>query len=1624
MFKRFLTKGVVLGVISMVVAGPFVFNATSKGIVTPMANLSDSNYMLRPTAASSHIGAAVLELGIDTLKKLSVQGPKVLKARLADLAIEKTIDPLEQELIKNNIGILEREGKTFVVCLIDNGWKVDLSKAEVTTEKFAYAGERDAFISGGQLTWLAGDLTPAEVIDAQAAAKEYLQNAGLDKRIFSGDNLAEQVSKYSSQRTSVARQLPPIAEKDQAALVKRLEAAFAFHTAAIDAINNDDVSAVYGPYDSTAIKNEIKTGVRQALILDEADSPSFYFNGKPRSDKFLAVTASAGGFKYAGYSYEKTQKAPKSIYTILAMVESYMELAKNDPAALNAYKAKLMHEFVELTSDSKYHKLESKEVTELINKYDKLALNMWKAREAKKAEAKLEKENKKVVAELTSVNIAKFLDSKLDEVIPDELIEKAKHDLQLLVESGLLTDYKVWANAGDLHVLTTRQNANAIEDDLYVAPSLQTVFINVLVKAREMGICTGEVLAIKSYQELERALEVRTQFQPMKYSERAADPFGVFNVASSYAGALNLMFWEIFSNPMYNAGLTIDPAATRGYIFEVWDSVENTTTRFDAQTENNKLRAEINQPGRFVVVGVYTKAEHKVATDEPLVMVSVKRLADDGKPGVGDFSIVAVMRGQSGLPAWGELIAPAGTEMPLLTYGGDKTKAIIAFRPTSIDEANKIPASQRKGVSIFTGFGFQSHNNGRIGKNEDIGGHQSMDRTRANADAWAKLFYDLPVWMDHVTKLSPFMRPHEYDRDDLVVSTRKALDSRFLTNPNPKKNEIDELLQFLGDYAVSNIKADIGSVPGHYKPHPVTMRALSEILEIGKIYGFKGVDQYIALGKAFTLLSTGLSTDEIVGKKGIYRNKGSAELMKKVAYFKKNPVITNWDEAISFIKSKDMKDKASKESMLSLLSGLKQANVDYQGLMATLEKSSQEEAVEYSKLEEHRKFTNEEVDVLATMIGVTAKSAKALIDNDQVIRTALGLDQEVAEKDKILDFTVWSSGDDCQLSMKHKRLSEDKNIHTLAWNALWYAADQTSYFQPYGWKQDILVDSLVSGNIQGAGPGYAEVQVREGESVLAFSADKCAPGAFTVPILGMVRKAIADGKFKNGVIAEIWDINHSKRAFFDLTNAKDYENALNLLRSPEEFAIKRVWTAKQKWDGKNESIKDIVDSLPIISASTERLVLTAGEYVGKDDPTILVRISQDPNEQFNKQDVIDVFQYPQTTLGFMRGSHVGPLVPGVVSRFDKRKAWAGLVDFKILPEATPHNFDGPPPLAGLELTSAAVFDDAQDIFANVPWLAKAIDQGGFITQVLRRQGWNAPHKIEGAETEYTTFPEVFAAIKAEGRAKEATNITELKFLESLLGLQSKGISHKLSANVINAAKTSANDKVVLISLRTLAGDPSLILALQSINEQINKNLGVFASDKNIDANAYKFVLVVDDPAIKTAKDLDSLFAEIAKATNNGAKVNKGIFSKIITQEDMYEGKITNAGDLAKQLDRVGIPSVLVEALVGPAEWTSELKALNKLPELKPGEYAGKDDVPFMKAIVVNVDAKKGEVALGASALFGAVEAIAGADKQLSSELAGKLDLAIEGMNLAATSKAVNGKIQDFITAYRETVKAI
>lgn len=188
-----------------------------------------------------------------------------------------------------------------------------------------------------------------------------------------------------------------------------------------------------------------------------------------------------------------------------------------------------------------------------------------------------------------------------------------------------------------------------------------------------------------------------------------------------------------------------------------------------------------------------------------------------------------------------------------------------------------------------------------------------------------------------------------------------------------------------------------------------------------------------------------------------------------------------------------------------------------------------------------------------------------------------------------------------------------------------------------------------------------------------------------------------------------------------------------------------------------------------------------------------------------------------------------------------------------------------------------------------------------------------------------------------------------------------------------------------------------------------QHLNVFGSTANIEANAYQFILVVDDPGLKTAEDVKKLFAEIVRVTHNGVKVNKDIFAKILTQEQMDEGTISDAASLLKQLKRMGISEDLVVAFIGSKEWTDSLKT-------QEGISKG--------ALSVNTDAKANEIAFAANALFGAVEAVATAERKLIASLAKKLELIQEATSIIIEPKGVSVEIEDGITSYREVTPEV
>jgi len=144
------------------------------------------------------------------------------------------------------------------------------------------------------------------------------------------------------------------------------------------------------------------------------------------------------------------------------------------------------------------------------------------------------------------------------------------------------------------------------------------------------------------------------------------------------------------------------------------------------------------------------------------------------------------------------------------------------------------------------------------------------------------------------------------------------------------------------------------------------------------------------------------------------------------------------------------------------------------------------------------------------------------------------------------------------------------------------------------------------------------------------------------------------------------------------------------------------------------------------TASTQKLSLMAGQYVGKDDPVMIVR-SQSGFPAIGE--ILEPFARPWIVEGWMRGSHNGPLMP---------------VSFE---DARPSRFDGPPRViaAGYQIAEGRLIGPT-DMFRD-PAFDRARITAQEMADILRRQGIFEPHRLPAEEMEYTTLPKILKKLE-------------------------------------------------------------------------------------------------------------------------------------------------------------------------------------------------------------------------------------------------------------------------------------
>ncbi len=324
---------------------------------------------------------------------------------------------------------------------------------------------------------------------------------------------------------------------------------------------------------------------------------------------------------------------------------------------------------------------------------------------------------------------------------------------------------------------------------------------------------------------------------------------------------------------------------------------------------------------------------------------------------------------------------------------------------------------------------------------------------------------------------------------------------------------------------------------------------------------------------------------------------------------------------------------------------------------------------------------------------------------------------EGKDRGVILDVSVISCGDDIALVMTHNKGIDATEVHELAWNAFREGTEVAKKLKMYGAGQDLLTDAF-SGNVKGMGPGVAEMEFeeRKSEPVIVFFADKTSPSAWNLPLYEMFADPmntaglVIDPSMHDGFIFDVMDVYSGMT--IQLRTPEELYDLLVFIGATSRYCVRAVYRKK---DGEIAAV-----------ASTQKLSLMAGRYVGKDDPVLIVRCQSGFPAV---GEALEPFARPWFVEGWMRGSHTGPLMP---------------VSFS---QAKPTRFDGPPRViaAGYQICEGHLIGPV-DLFDD-PAFDQARQDASLMANYLRRQGIFEPHRLPPEEMEYTTLPKVLEKLK-------------------------------------------------------------------------------------------------------------------------------------------------------------------------------------------------------------------------------------------------------------------------------------
>jgi fructose 1,6-bisphosphate aldolase/phosphatase len=331
-----------------------------------------------------------------------------------------------------------------------------------------------------------------------------------------------------------------------------------------------------------------------------------------------------------------------------------------------------------------------------------------------------------------------------------ELIRIANEALREGVKKKTIVDFHVSHCGDDLELI---MGHFAGTDAKEVHKLAWDVFLAGTEKAKELGLYgAGQDMLSDAFTGTVRGMGPGVA--ELTFTERKAEPVVAFMMDKTEPGAFNLPIYKAFADPFNTAGLVIDPSMHSGFVFEVWDIDEHTYVRLNSPEELHDLLCLIGAKSRFVIKRVFPKPGGKLPADEPVAAISTEKLYQIAGEYVGKDDPVALTRGQSGLPALGELLEPF--TLGHLVSGWMRGSHNGPLMPVGVEQAR---CTRFDGPPRVVALGFQvkkAHLTGPV----DLFDDPAFDLTRARVNEIA----------DYMRRHGPF-EPHRLHLKEMEYTT-------------------------------------------------------------------------------------------------------------------------------------------------------------------------------------------------------------------------------------------------------------------------------------------------------------------------------------------------------------------------------------------------------------------------------------------------------------------------------------------------------------------------------------------------------------------------------------------------------------------------------------------------------------------------------------------------------------------------------------------------------------------------------------------------------------------------------------------------------------------------------------